>query len=181
MLKVGIKRVTWFFCRKAGPESAPVTAAVAYLTRPLGPEAILCLLVTLEFAELGDFFIRKPPYMHLRERCGAAVSLRLHGHEHDYNIFFGKDMMNLDSKGTPAQFHRVFEKSDDLVVPLVIARQRTMTRHMPGDRCVECLKDRGVVIRLTDTKPYAADFVPFSLTINRMRIAVVSSSQRIFE
>src|SRR5262249_36493067 len=106
--------------------------------------------------ELGDFPIRKPPYMHLRECRGAAVSFRLHGHERHYNIFFGKDMMNLDSKDSPAQCHGVFEKSDDLVVALVIARQRTVTRHMPGDRCVECLKDRGdvaigeVVVRLTD-------------------------------
>ena len=38
--------------------------------RPLRPEAILCLLVPLEFAELSDFCIRKPPDMHLREYCG---------------------------------------------------------------------------------------------------------------
>src|ERR1700674_876388 len=65
-------------------------------------------------------------------------------------------MLNLDGEDTPGQCQSVFEKSDDLVVPLVIARQRTMTRHMPGDRCVKCLKDRGdvaiseVVVPLTD-------------------------------
>ena len=50
-------------------------AAVAYLPdkRPLRPEAILCVLVALEFAELGDFFIRNLPYMHLRERRGARL------------------------------------------------------------------------------------------------------------
>ena len=49
---------------------------------PLGPEAILCLLVPLEFAELSDFCIRKPPYMHLRECRGATVAFRLNGREH---------------------------------------------------------------------------------------------------
>jgi hypothetical protein len=79
--------------------------------------------------------------MHLRECGGATVAFRLHGHEHYHHIFFGKDMVNLNGKGTPAQCQGVFEKSNDLVGALVIARQRTMTRHMPDDRCVECLKD----------------------------------------
>jgi hypothetical protein len=73
------------------------------------------VLVPLEFAELGDFFIRKPPYMHLRERRGATVAFRLHGHQHYHHVFFGKDMMNLDGEDTPAQCQGVFEKSDDLV------------------------------------------------------------------
>jgi len=153
---------------------SPAGAEVAYQAaqkRPLRPEAILCLLVPLEFAELGDFPIRKPPYMHLRECRGAAVSFRLHGHEPHYNIFFGKDMMNLDSKGTPAQCHGVFEKSNDLVVALVIAGQRTVTRHMPGDRCVERLEDRGdvavgeIVVPFTDDAS-ACRVHSFSITRN---------------
>ena len=52
-------------------------------------------------------------------------------------------MMTLDGKDTPAQCQGVFEKSDELVVAVVIARQRTMARHMPGNRFIECLKDRG--------------------------------------
>src|SRR5262249_45466108 len=94
--------------------------------------------------------------MHLRERRGATVAFRLHGHQRYHHVFFGKDMLNLDDEDTPAQCQGVFEESDDLVVALVIARQRTVTRHMPGDRCVECLKDPGdvamgeVVVRLTD-------------------------------
>src|SRR4029077_16490341 len=94
--------------------------------------------------------------MPLRERRGATVAFRLHGHQHYHHVFFGKDMMNLDGEDTAAQCQGVFEKSDDRVMALVIARQRTMTRHMPGDRCVECLKDcwnvaiGEVVVRLTD-------------------------------
>jgi hypothetical protein len=38
-----------------------------------------------------------------------------------HHIFFGKDMVNLNGKGTPAQCQRVFEKSNDLVGALVIA------------------------------------------------------------
>jgi hypothetical protein len=43
------------------------------MAHPLRPAAILCLLVPLEFAELGDFFIRKPPYMHSLNRQKPAL------------------------------------------------------------------------------------------------------------
>ena len=94
--------------------------------------------------------------MHLRERRRATVAFRLHGHQRYHHVFFAKDMMNLDGEDTPAQCQGVFVESYDLVVALVIARQRTVTRHMPGDGCVEYLKDRGdiaigeIVVRLTD-------------------------------
>ena len=83
--------------------------------------------------------------MHLRECRGATVAFRLNGREHYYHIFFGKDMMNFDGEDTTAKPQGMFEKSDDLVVALVIGRQRTVARHVPGDRCVECLKDGGDV------------------------------------
>ncbi len=49
-----------------------LVAAVGVTTR-----SGLCLLVPLEFAELADFFICEPPYMHLRECGGATVAFRL--------------------------------------------------------------------------------------------------------
>ena len=99
--------------------SQDVAAAVVYLQRPLRPEAILCLLVPLEFAELSDFLIHKPPYMHFWECRGAPVAFRLNGHERYHEIFFGKDVMNFDSEDTAAKFHGAFEKSDDLVAAIV--------------------------------------------------------------
>src|SRR5262245_52929971 len=99
----------------------------------LRPEAVLCLLVPLEFAELSDFRVHKPPNIYLRECCRLAVTLRLDGHERDHHIVFGKDMMNLNAEDAAGKFYGVFEKSDDLVVAFVITRQRTVTRHMPSD------------------------------------------------
>src|SRR5262249_2318835 len=58
---------------------------------PLRPEAILCLFVPLEFTELDDLPIRKSPDMHLGECRGAAIALRLHGHERHDHILFGQD------------------------------------------------------------------------------------------
>jgi hypothetical protein len=129
----------------------------------LRPEAILCLLVPLKFAELSDFFIGKPPDMHLRECRGATVAFRLNGRERHDDVFFGKEMMNLDGEDAAAKCQGMFEKTDDLIVALVIARQRTVTRHMSGDRCVECLKDRGdvalgeVVVRLANNSSVGRD------------------------
>jgi hypothetical protein len=80
---------------------------------------MLRVLVPLEFAEFGDFFIGKPPYMHLRERHEATVAFRLHGHQHYHHVFFGEDMMNLDGEdAATTQCQGVFEKSDDLVAAL---------------------------------------------------------------
>ncbi|CEF49116.1 unnamed protein product [uncultured bacterium] len=56
----------------------------------------------MEFAELSDFCIRKPPHLPLRECRGATVAFRLNGREH-YYIFFGKDMMNFDGEDTTAK------------------------------------------------------------------------------
>jgi hypothetical protein len=80
----------------------------------------------------------------------------LNGRDYYYNIVFGKDKMDLNGKIPPAKCQGVTEESDDLVVAVVIARQRTVTRNVPGDRWVECLEDRWdvtfgkVVIPLTD-------------------------------
>src|SRR6516225_9222468 len=104
--------------------------------------------------------------MYLRERRRATVAFPVHGHQRYHHVFFGKDTMNLDGEDTPAQCQGVFEKSDDLVVALVIARQRTMTRNMPGDRCVERLKNRRditigeVVVCLTDDGSVSRDHCP---------------------
>src|SRR5262245_4028062 len=118
--------------------------------------------------------------MYLREHGGATIAFRLHGHQRYRHVLFGKDMMNLDTKGTLTQCHGVFEKSDDLVEALVIARQRTMTWHMPGDRCIECLKDRRdvaigeVVVRLTDDGSVGRDH---SCSITRNLALSLSSNQ----
>src|SRR5262249_23936096 len=126
---------SFFFLRK-------VRAFPSHVSAILRPEAILGLFVSLEFAELSDPSIRKSPYVHLRKSSAATVALGLHGHERYHDIFFGKDVMNFDREDTARKFHGVFKKSDDPVVALIIARQRTVTRHMPSDRYVECLKDR---------------------------------------
>src|SRR5215831_21344804 len=52
----------------------------------------------------------------------------------------------------------MLKKADHSFATLVITRQRAVTRHVPGDRCVECFKNRGnialckVVVRLTDNR-----------------------------
>ena len=138
--------------------SSSIESIVILRKYSLRPEAIFGLLVSLKFAEFCNFSVPNPPHVDFRKCRRATVAFRLDGYERHNEIFLGEDVVNIDRENAAAKFDGVFEKSDDLIVAMVIAGDGAMAGDMPGYRQVECLKHRWnitlgkIVVRFADNR-----------------------------